>query len=385
MNRLSPRDVTFMRQALDIAAMGRGLVEPNPMVGAVIVRDNKVVGAGYHQRYGDDHAEINAINDCKKNGVDPAGLTMFVTLEPCCHSGKTGPCTKAILAAKLMRVVIAMQDPFEKVSGKGIEQLKQAGIDVTVGVCEAQALDLNEAFIKRVTTGLPWMIGKWAQTVDGKTATTSGDSKWISCYESREVVHKVRARVDAIMVGVRTVELDDPALDARHVHTKRAAKRIVIDPSLRIPMKSKLVHDDGPPVYLITSEKAMEQESERVKDLEQHGLNLLPVPMKQNSRLDMHATLRHLVDLHLVTNVLVEGGASLMGSLFADELLDQLLVFIAPRIAGDQEALSAVHGHNLLHICDTHHLSLRDVTQISDDILLDYRVIHPNSTNIVNS
>ena len=384
-NRLSPRDITFMRQALDLAAMGRGLVEPNPMVGAVIVMGNRAVGVGYHQKFGEDHAEINALNDCRNNGVDPKGLTMYVSLEPCAHQGKTGPCTKAIIDAQIARVVIAMQDPFEEVAGKGIQMLQDAGIDITVGVCEAQALTLNEAFVKRVTTGLPWMIGKWAQTLDGKTATTSGDSKWISNYQSREIVHKIRARVDAVMVGVRTVELDNPELDARHVPAKRDAMRIVIDPTLRVPLTCNLVTDNGPPVYVVTTNHAFEEEAERAKDLESQGVNIIRMPLKQNAMLDMDVLLKHLVSDYNVTNILVEGGANLIGSLFRDELLDQLVVFIAPRIAGDHEALSAVQGQNLLHICDTHQLSLNNIERIMDDILLDYRVIHPNRNRVTGN
>ena len=382
MNTLSPRDITFMRQAIDMAMKGCGRVEPNPMVGAVIVQDNHVVATGYHEFFGGPHAEVNALKNCRDNGIDPAGMTLFCNLEPCSHQGKQPPCVEAILEAKIARVVVGMVDPFEEVSGRGIEQLRNAGVEVTVGVCEERSYKLNEPFVKRVVTGLPWVICKWAQTVDGKTATTTGDSKWISCDHSRGIVHDIRARVDAIMVGVRTVELDNPVLNARDVDVKRVAKRIVIDPNLRIPMKSNLLHDDGPPVFIAASEKIYEEEKERVKDLQQHGVQIIPTPMKTNSRLDLAHFFKFLVCEHGVTNILVEGGANLIGTLLADDLADQLLVFVAPRIAGDHEALSAVNGHNLHNICDTHHLELERIEQIMDDILLDYRVMHPGAMQL---
>ncbi|QDU35475.1 Riboflavin biosynthesis protein RibD [Poriferisphaera corsica] len=378
MSRLQPRDVTFMRHALDLAMQGRGYVEPNPMVGAVIVRDNSVVGSGYHQKYGDAHAEVEAIKDAHEKGVDVKGLTMYVNLEPCCHHGKQGPCADAVIEAGLGRVVVAMEDPYEEVSGAGIEKLVKAGIEVTVGVCEEQALKLNEAFVKRVESGLPWVMCKWAQTVDGKTATTTGDSKWISCDRSREIVHRIRGRFDGVMVGVRTVEMDDPVLTARGVVVKRVARRIVIDPNLRLPLNCKLLKEDGPEVLIAACGKVAGEERERVKDIESFGAKVVPVTRREDGRLDMCAFMRLLVKDYGMTNILCEGGANLTGSLFADELVDQVLVFVSPRIAGDQDAMSAVHGHNLHHICDTHQLQLDNVKQIMDDVLIDYRVIHPN-------
>ncbi|QQE13528.1 bifunctional diaminohydroxyphosphoribosylaminopyrimidine deaminase/5-amino-6-(5-phosphoribosylamino)uracil reductase RibD [Planctomycetota bacterium] len=378
MSRLQPRDVTFMRSALDIAMRGRGYVEPNPLVGAVVVKDNRIVGEGYHAKFGEAHAEVAALNDCREKGVDTAGLTMYVNLEPCSHHGKQPPCVDAVIKSGIKRVVVAMEDPFEEVSGSGIEKLVSAGIEVTVGVCEAAAMKLNEGFVKRVTTGLPWVMCKWAQTLDGKTATMTGDSKWISCDRSREIVARIRSRVDGVMVGVRTVEHDDPALTARNVHVKRVAKRVVIDPHLRIPLKSQLLHDDGPEVIIAASEVVVKKEAERVKDIEGHGAIIVPMGVRECGHLDLHGFMRYLVSEHQMTNILCEGGAYLTGTLFEEELVDQVLTFIAPRVAGDHDALSAVNGNNLHHICDTHQLLLDNVKQIGEDVLIDYRVIHPN-------
>lgn len=209
-------DAEAMRRALDLAARGRGRVEPNPMVGAVLLdRAGQAVGEGYHQQYGKEHAEVNALADARQRGVDPAGLTMVVTLEPCAHTGKTPPCVEALLQARVGRVVVAMVDPYEEVSGRGIARLREAGLVVEVGVEETAARRLNEAFIKRVTTGLPWVILKWAQTLDGRTATATGHSQWISNEASRAAVHELRAVVDVVAVGVGTAIADDPSLTAR--------------------------------------------------------------------------------------------------------------------------------------------------------------------------
>lgn len=333
-----------MKLALDLAASGRGAVEPNPMVGAVLLRGGEVVGQGFHEKYGGPHAEVNAIEDARSRGETISGATMCVTLEPCVHHGKTGPCVDALIDAGLGRVVVAMVDPYERVAGRGIAKLREAGIAVEVGLMEAEARRLNEAFIKRVTTGLPWVIVKWAQTLDGKTATATGHSRWISSEASRALVHQLRGRVDAVMVGVGTAIADDPRLTARPNNpedVRRVARRVVVDRSGRLPADAKMLHDGGPPVTVISG--------------------------------DLREGLRRLAD-EGVTNVLVEGGATLVGALLRQRLVDQVLVFVAPKIVGDAAAVPAVHDLTCETIDRALPLELIDVRRVGGDVVLDYRV-----------
>ncbi len=333
-----------MRRALALAELGRGGVEPNPMVGAVLLRDGRMVAAGHHACFGGPHAEVAALADAAAKGVDPRGLTMCVTLEPCAHHGKTPPCAEALIEAGIGRVVVAMVDPFEKVAGRGIALLREAGIRVEVGVREAQARRLNEAFIKRVTTGLPWIIVKWAQTLDGKTATAAGHSQWISNAQSRERVHRWRGRVDAVMVGVGTAIADNPQLTARPTNpaaVHRVARRLVVDRAGRLPADAKMLCDGGPPVSILTGDLRDE-----LQQLAAEG----------------------------VTNLLVEGGATLVGALLKEKLVDQLLVFSAPKLVGDAAALPAVQGLPCDSMDDALALELIEVERLGDDVLLDYRV-----------
>ncbi len=338
-------DAEAMRRALDLAARGRGRVEPNPMVGAVLLdRAGQAVGEGYHQQYGKEHAEVNALADARQRGVDPAGLTMVVTLEPCAHTGKTPPCVEALLQARVGRVVVAMVDPYEEVSGRGIARLREAGLVVEVGVEETAARRLNEAFIKRVTTGLPWVILKWAQTLDGRTATATGHSQWISNEASRAAVHELRAVVDVVAVGVGTAIADDPSLTARlpgGASPSRVARRVVFDRSGRLPRDGKLRTDGGPPLTVMAGPLG-----ESLRQLAAEG----------------------------VTNVLVEGGAMLGGALLAKGLVDQLRVFVAPKVVGDAAAFPAIRGLDCLTMDHARGLELTEVRALGGDVMLDYRV-----------
>lgn len=336
---------SLMHRALSLARQGLGRVEPNPMVGALIIEDDRVIGQGYHACFGRPHAEVNALADCRSRGHDPAGKTMLVTLEPCAHQGKTPPCARALIDAKLARVVVAMQDPFDQVAGRGIKMLRDAGIEVEVGVCEDAARRLNEPFIKRVTTGLPWVIVKWAQTLDGRIAATTGDSRWISSEASRAIVHTLRARVDAVITGIGTVLADDPSLTARGVEVKRIARRVVIGPRAVVPVGAKLLTDGGPPVDFF------------------------------EDAADLRAVLRTLAQEHDATNVLVEAGGGLVGKLFAQGLVDQVLAFVAPKLLGDAAAPGPSRGRTIERIADGQALTLVDAQRVgAGDVLLDYRV-----------
>ncbi|MEO0514733.1 MAG: bifunctional diaminohydroxyphosphoribosylaminopyrimidine deaminase/5-amino-6-(5-phosphoribosylamino)uracil reductase RibD [Planctomycetota bacterium] len=333
-----------MGRALALAERGRGTVEPNPMVGAVLLQGDEIVAEGYTQPYGGPHAEAQMLADAAARDVSASGGTVCVTLEPCSHVGKTPPCAEALIAAGVARVVVATQDPYHEVAGRGIQALRDAGIVVDVGLMEAEARRQNEAFFKRVTTGLPWVIVKWAQTLDGKTATATGHSQWISNERSRLRVHELRGRVDAVMVGVGTAIADDPLLTARLPDgqtPQRAARRLVVDRSGRLPATAAMLHDGGPPVSVLTGDLGDE-----LRQLAADG----------------------------VTNVLVEGGATLVGALLREQLVDQLLVFTAPKLVGDAAALPAVQGLPCDSMDEALALELVDVERLGDDVLLDYRV-----------
>jgi len=367
-----------MYQALALAEMGRGRVEPNPMVGCVLVRDGRELGRGYHAQYGGAHAEVAAVEDAKRRGESISGATAYVTLEPCSHFGKTPPCANLLIEQRVSRVVVAMIDPHERVSGRGVERLREAGVEVVLGVCEPQARRLNEPFIKRVTTGLPWVTLKWASTLDGKVATHTGDSRWISNEASRRFVHELRARVDAVMVGVGTVIADDPQLTARDVDIKRVARRVVVDPELRTPPPSKLAlgsEPGDPPVTFAVCRSFYEGPSQRAKDYTAHGIELFPLPRRENHYLQIESLLRHLVDAYNATNVLVEGGAALIGSIIDQGLADQALVFIAPKILGDERGVSSVTGLMRDAIDQSTRLELRGLRPFDGDVMLDYRFI----------
>lgn len=373
-----------MNEALELAARGRGRVEPNPMVGALLVRGGTVIGRGWHQRCGGPHAEVEALNDCRANGHDPAGATLYVTLEPCCHHGRTPPCTDAVIAAGLTRVVVAMIDPSPHAGGEGVRKLSEAGIDVSVGVGEAAAHELNAPFIKRTTTGLPWVTLKWAQTLDGRIATDTGDSQWISGEASRQRVHQWRANVDAIMVGIGTVLADDPQLTARGVEPNRVAVRVVVDPNLRMPQSARLVEalsPEHPPLILAVDQALVDAGEARVLDWEARGVGIVGLPaaapataFDSHARLDLEPLLRELVHLHDATHVWVEGGATLNGALLTQGLADQVMAFVAPRIMGNEAALPAVRGLRCAAVAEATTLALRSVERLDDDVLLTYRV-----------
>lgn len=369
-----PDDATHMKRALRLARKGLGAVEPNPMVGCVVVdAAGKVVGEGWHKKFGGAHAEINALAAA---GDRAAGATVYVTLEPCAHTGKTPPCADALIAAGVKRVVIGARDPNPTGAG-GAARMRKAGIEVTLGVCEAEATELIAPFAKVQQRGLPYVVCKWAQTIDGKIATRTGDSKWISSPESRAIVHRLRARVDAVMVGIGTALADDPLLTARDVaprSIKRIARRVVVDPSLRLPMKSGLIASiDEAPLTIVTGKTAAR--SAKAKRLRDAGAEVLGVASRSRKRLDMKLALAHLVRDHGATNVLAEGGAGLTGALVEQGLADELTVFIGPRVLGDASGLSAVDsGCAVPTIGAGVAAELVETRRVGGDAMLRYRL-----------
>lgn len=329
-------DLAWMTRALELAERGRGHAEPNPLVGAVVVRDQQLVGEGWHQRYGEAHAEVHALAAA---GEAARGATLYVTLEPCCHHGKTPPCTDAVLRAGIRRVVAAMSDPFPAVAGKGAELLRQAGVTVELGVGEAEARRLNAPYLKLLATGRPWVHAKWAMTLDGKIATRSGDSRWISNEASRRRVHELRGRMDAILAGIGTVLADNPQLTARPPGPRTPA-RIILDSQGHI-------HEDAIVVQTARITPTILAATERMPPakraaLQTHGCEVLILPDHQG-QVSVDALLMEL-GRRRFTNVLVEGGSGVFGAFLDAAVLDELHVFIAPRLIGGAMATSAVGG-----------------------------------------
>jgi diaminohydroxyphosphoribosylaminopyrimidine deaminase/5-amino-6-(5-phosphoribosylamino)uracil reductase len=318
--------ISHMHHALALAAKGQGSVEPNPMVGAIVLdAAGRVVGEGYHERFGGPHAEVNALAIA---GEKARGGTLIVTLEPCCHFGKTPPCTEAVIQAGIRKVIVGMADPFPKVAGGGIAALKAAGIDVVMGVCQPDAERLNAPYLKLLRSGRPWVIQKWAMTLDGKMATHTGDSKWISSESSRRQVHELRGRMDAVIVGGNTVRIDDPLLTARPPGP-RVPVRIVISASGNLPNDCQLPRTakESPVIVATTAD----------------GANRLTAWANAGAELLTIASLPALFDelgRRRMTNVLVEGGAKLHAAITDAKLADEVLAFIAPILVGNAETIA---------------------------------------------
>jgi diaminohydroxyphosphoribosylaminopyrimidine deaminase / 5-amino-6-(5-phosphoribosylamino)uracil reductase len=332
-------DEKFMTSALKLAERGIGSVEPNPAVGCIIAKAGQLVGKGYHKKFGGPHAEIHAIEDCRNLSVKPEGATMYVTLEPCCHEGKTGPCTQAIIEAGLARVVVAVLDPSPHASGKGVEQLRQAGIEVEVGLCEEQARQLNAPFFKHTTTGQCWVVLKWAQTLDGKLAYAqqSPEQRWISNELSRKDAHKLRRRVGAILVGINTVLADDPMLTPRPSQGKKPI-RVVLDSTLRIPLKSRLIRTPkASPVLICTRQAAVEVNAKHAERIAKRGIEILPCD-GASENCDLPSLLDEL-GRRGVQQVLVEGGPKTLASFLQQGLADEIRVYVAPKILGAEGAV----------------------------------------------
>jgi diaminohydroxyphosphoribosylaminopyrimidine deaminase/5-amino-6-(5-phosphoribosylamino)uracil reductase len=321
-----------MRSALKLAEKGIGSVEPNPAVGCLIVKAGQVIGKGYHKQFGGPHAEVNAIEDCRTLGVKPEGGTMYVTLEPCCHQGKTGPCTQAIIEAGLARVVAATVDPCEHAGGKGLEQLRQAGIDVEVGLCEPEAKRLNAPFFKHVTTGKPWVVLKWAQSLDGKLAYAAAapEKRWITNELSRRDAHKLRRRVGAIVVGIDTVLTDDPLLTPRPSKGKRPL-RVVLDSSLRVPPGCRLLRTiKTSPVLIYARQADVDAQAKQVERIRKKGAEVLA--WNEAARASRLRVLLDELGKRGVQQVLVEGGPRVLASFLREGLADEICVYISPRI-----------------------------------------------------
>jgi len=356
----SVTDHKYIARALQLAERGLYSTDPNPRVGCVLVRDGVVVGEGWHQRAGGPHAEINALQQA---GAQAAGATAYVTLEPCSHHGRTPPCSTALIAAGVARVVAAMQDPNPRVAGSGLQALQQAGIDTASGVLGAAAEALNPGFVKRMRTGLPWVRCKLAMSLDGRTAMASGESQWITGPDARRDVHRLRARASAILTGIDTVLADDPALTVRLEEPAETAVRqplrVVLDSRLRMPAAARLLGLPGE-TLLLTGVTQLEQHAR----LARAGVTLATLPL-QAGRLDLAAVLRHLGELEL-NEIHVEAGATLCGALLRAGLLDELVVYMAPHLMGDAaRGLFSLPG--LEHMAQRLNLRVTDIRAVGDD------------------
>ncbi|MCE5267091.1 MAG: bifunctional diaminohydroxyphosphoribosylaminopyrimidine deaminase/5-amino-6-(5-phosphoribosylamino)uracil reductase RibD [Planctomycetaceae bacterium] len=358
-------DLWHMQRAVQLATQGEGAVEPNPMVGCVVARDAEIIGEGYHRRFGGPHAEVEAL---KIAGQRAAGATAYVTLEPCCHQGKTPPCTRALLAAGIRRVVVALQDPFPEVSGGGIAELRAAGLTVETGLLAADVRQLIAPYLKLVETGRPWIIAKWAMTLDGKIATRSGASRWISGPESRAIVHKLRGRVDAVLVGRQTAVRDDPLLTARPSGL-RTALRIVLDTHAALSSESQLIRTaNDVPVLVAVGEESSPLERLRLKNL---GCEVLVCPGETHAdRLD---SLLAELGRRRLTNILVEGGSRVLGCMLDARTLDEVHVFVAPKLVGGAAAPSPIAGAGIGEMTAALQLDQPEVRQVDGDTYIRAR------------
>lgn len=351
-----------MRKALSLARRGRGETSPNPMVGAVIVVNNNIVGQGYHKRCGDLHAEINAINNTQKR---VKGSTFYITLEPCSHFGRTPPCVEALLKEKPKRVVIGSVDPNPRVRGKGVKILQSNGVRVDVGILESECLQLNEHYVKHITSGIPYVTVKYAQTLDGRIATKSGDSQWISSEQSRKYVHHLRRIHDSIMVGRKTVATDDPRLTVRHVKGKNPL-RIIVDTKLRIPLKSFVLKDAAVNKTIIATTE--EASSGKVSAINNLGAEVLIVNKDSNGGVDLQDLLKALGKRDIIS-LMVEGGSKLITSLLKRNLVDKMIIPIAPKIIG--KGVEAIGDLSIDTIADAITFSSYTIVRKGGDIIFE--------------
>ncbi|MDP2913487.1 MAG: bifunctional diaminohydroxyphosphoribosylaminopyrimidine deaminase/5-amino-6-(5-phosphoribosylamino)uracil reductase RibD [Candidatus Omnitrophota bacterium] len=357
------KDERYMRMAIRLAGKAEGLTSPNPAVGALVVKDDRVVGKGYHERRGLPHAEVTALKTAASRSK---GATLYVSLEPCDHFGMTPPCTDAIIKSGIKRAVIGMTDPNPITNGRGIAKLMRYGIKTSIGVLEEEARRINLPYIKYITKKIPYVTVKVAESIDGKIATATGDSRWITSEESREYVHKLRAKVDAVMVGVNTVLKDDPLLLSKAA-VKRQPARIIVDSRLRTPLNAKLFSDIASSQVIIAT--AEDTGSGRSRTYTQRGAKVLNVKSR-HGRIDLKSLFKALGRLEM-SHILVEGGGELIWSLVKEGLVDRFLFFIAPIIIGGRTAVTAVEGDGFAKIRKAVRLNNVTIKRFGHDLLIE--------------
>jgi diaminohydroxyphosphoribosylaminopyrimidine deaminase/5-amino-6-(5-phosphoribosylamino)uracil reductase len=365
-------DVGYMKMALHLAGQARGQTSPNPMVGAVVVKDDAVVGKGHHQKAGSPHAEIHALNEA---GMAAHGSTLYVNLEPCSHKGRTLPCSDFIIRSQVARVVVAMRDPNPLVNGKGIVRLRQAGIQVDVGILENEARKLNEFFIKYITRKSPFVILKAAISLDGRIATRTGESKWITGEAARERGHEIRNEVDAILVGINTVLKDNPTLTARLPgRASRDPIRIVLDTHLRTPFDSRIIKNDSPAPIIIIAGGGVAKE--RIKAYQERNVTVL-VAKKGVQRIGLKEIMEELGRLE-ITSLLIEGGAEVHASALKEGIVDKVVFFVAPKIMGGGESRECIASLGISRMADVVQLSSLRTERIGEDLMIEGDVRQPD-------
>ncbi len=364
------QDERFMRRAFDLARRALGDTSPNPVVGAVVVKRGRVVGEGYHRRAGLPHAEVEAL---QRAGRQAAGATLYVNLEPCNHVGRTPPCCDAVLAAGVARVVVAMRDPNPLVNGAGIRRLRQAGVTVDADVLRDDALRLNAPFVKSIRRGLPWVVAKIAQSLDGKIATRTGESRWITSEPARRFAHQLRRRADAVIVGINTVLRDDPLLTVRAV-TARPGRpiRVVVDSRLRTPLSSRCVRDRSAATVIATTVNSAAKRGR----FERRGIEVLRF-RPARGRVPLSQLLRELAERYGATSVLFEGGGELLAGAFAEQLIDEVAWCVAPIVIGGSRAPTAVAGEGIARLADAARIEQVTVRRLGPDTIIEGLVAYP--------
>lgn len=368
--QFTDNDHRYMKRALDLAALGHGMVSPNPVVGAVFVRDGKVIGEGFHKKLGGPHAEIEALAAAK----DVKGATLYVTLEPCSHKGRTPPCTQALVSSGVARVIIPHLDPNPQVAGRGVKALRKAGIQVDIGLMDQEACRVNAPFLTFHKLHRPFMILKWAMTIDGRIAAMTGESRWISNSQSREYVHEIRSNVDAVMVGIGTILQDNPMLNVRMKnYEKRQPRRIIVDGNLRIPVRANVLTATAPEDSIIaTSDFAPPHKVQRLRDAGHHVV----VMRGRRGLLDMKQLIENLKDFE-IQSVLCEGGSTMHGSIVKSGMVDRVISFVAPKIIGGDEGKSPIMGWGLPNMTEALQLEDVDIRQFGTDVCIDGFVGNP--------
>ncbi|MGA1864186.1 MAG: bifunctional diaminohydroxyphosphoribosylaminopyrimidine deaminase/5-amino-6-(5-phosphoribosylamino)uracil reductase RibD [bacterium] len=368
------QDQKYIKMALKLAEKGKGRVSPNPLVGALVVKGDHIVGQGYHARYGDKHAETKALEEA---GSEAKGATIYINLEPCCHHGQTPPCVDEIIKAGISKAVISIRDPNPIVNGKSIEILKNKGIEVRLGILEKTASKLNEFFFKYITTRTPFVTLKSGMSLDGKVATKTGESKWITSDVSREYVHQLRNQMDATLVGIETILRDNPRLTTRLKNSKgRDPIRVVIDSLLRIPIRMRIFTQESDAGNIIIT--TINAPIDRIKKIESSGAKVLFVKPKGKNRVDMQAMTEELGKLQ-ITSLLIEGGPGINASAFQEGIVDKVIMFIAPIIIGGKIAPSAIQGDGIAKLEEAVKIHNIKTKRLGHDLMIECYVEKPPS------
>ena len=356
----------YMTAAIRLARKGRGMVSPNPLVGAVIVQGNKIVGSGYHHFYGGPHAEVYALKSARERA---RGADLYINLEPCCHHGKTPPCTDALIKSGIRRAFIGISDPNPLVSGKGLRKLREAGIEIETGILQDECRLLNETFIKYITQNIPFVVLKLAATLDGKIATATGDSRWISGEAARRLVHRLRSEADAVLVGSGTVLADDPQLTARHYSgaNRKNPVRIIVDTRLRTPLSSQLLRTAHEIKTIIAT--TQQAPKSKIVKITQRGAEI-SIVSSRNGRVDLKRLMRHLAKQG-IAYVVIEGGSELSAAALHDGIVDKVLFFYAPKIIGGSHARSMVGGKGVPRISNAISVTNVHYKKLGEDILVE--------------